>query len=215
MKKPFSVKVQGIVLAVLFGVLVLLPIQAASVQAASGTVVNVVPSSSTPSLGETFTVNITISNVQDLFALDVTFSWNTSVLQVLSANSRLGVESHPDGVLHENLPDYPIDVLVDVLAPETGDYHVVATSVGATDAFSGSGNVAIIMFNVTSLGQTGFGLESELSDKLVPGEQSANLIEHSDIVDTVNIIPEFPSLAVVGLLLVFVTAVAVFSRKRL
>ena len=209
MKSPFMI------LMLLLGLFLLLPLQGVLVQAASSTVVNAAPSNSAPSLGETFTVNITISNVQNLFALDVEFSWNASVLQVLSTNLRLGVESHPDGVLHEDLPDYPIDVLMDVSSPETGDYHILATSVGSTDAFSGSGNVAIITFNVTSLGQAGFELESELSDKLVPGEQSANLIEHSDSVGTVNIIPEFPSIVIVGLFLAFATAVAVFSKKRL
>jgi hypothetical protein len=215
MRTSYSLKLQGIMFTLIFGLLVFVPIQAASVQAASSTTVNVVPSSSTRLLGETFTVNITISNVQNLYALDVTLSWNTSVLQVLNVNSRLGVESHSDGVLHENLPNYPIDILEESLSPETGEYHIAATSVGQASSFSGSGNVAILTFNVTNFGQTGFGLESELADQLVPGEQNANFIEHTDSIGTVNIIPEFPSIIAVGLLLAFATTVVVFSKKRL
>ncbi len=215
MKLLSSEKLNGVVLALLFGLLASLPFQAVSVQAASGTTVDVVPSSNALNLGKSFTVNLTISNVQNLYALDVAFSWNTSVLQVMNVNLRLGVESHSDGVLHENLPNYPINVLEDTLSLETGEYHAAATSVGPTDAFSGSGNIAILTFNVTSIGQVGFKLESELSDKLVSGEPSANLIEHTDNIENVSIIPEFPTIITVGLLLVFVTAAVVFSKKRL
>ncbi len=214
MKNPYSARLQSIIFTLIFGLLALLLIQAASVQAAS-TAVNVVPSSSTRLLGETFTVNITISNVQNLYAIDVALRWNASVLQVLNVNSRLGMESHPDGVLHENLPNYPIEILEESLSPETGEYHIAATSVGQASSFSGNGNVAILTFNVTNLGQTGFGLESELAAKLVPGEQNANFIEHTDSIGNVSIIPEFPSIIAVGLLLTFATAVAVFSKKRL
>jgi len=160
MKLPCSLKLQGITFTLIFGLLVLFPIPAASVQAATGTTVSVIPSSSTPRLGETFAVNITISNVQNLYGLDITFRWNASVLQVLNVNSRLGVESHPNGVLHESLPDAEIDIAEDSVSSETGEYHIAATSVNPAPSFSGSGNVAIITFNVTRLGGVGFGLES-------------------------------------------------------
>ena len=213
MKNMSSTRVQSIMFTLFLGLLVFLPIQASSVQATSSTTVNVVPSSSTPSLGETFTVNLTIGNVQNLYGLDITLNWNVSVLQVLNVNSRLGVESHPDGVLHENLPDYPIEVIEENLSLETGNYQIAATSVGSTSAFSGSGNVAILTFNVTSLGQAAFELESELADKPVSDE--ANFIEHSEYICTVNIIPEFPTIIAVGLFVLFTSALAVCSRKRL
>jgi hypothetical protein len=176
--------------------------------------VNVVPSSSTPLLGETFTINITISNVQNLYALDVTLRWNATVLQVLNVNSRLGVESHPDGVLHEVLPNAEIDIIEETVSAEVGEYHIAATSVNPASSFSGSGNTAILTFNVTSLGNTALELESELADYPASGEP-ANLIEHINHVGTVNIIPEFPSIIAVGLFLAFATTVVVFSKKRL
>ena len=214
MRTPCPLKPQLIMLTLLFGLFVLFPIQAASVQAATGTTVSVIPSGSTAILGETFTVNITISNVQNLYGVDITFSWNASVLQVLNVNSRLGVESHSDGVLHEQLPNSPIEILEDSLSPEIGEYHIAATSVSPASSFSGSGNVAIITFNVTSLGQAGFGLESELADQPVSGEH-ANFIEHTDSIGNVNIIPEFPSIIAVALFLVLATTAVALSKKRL
>jgi hypothetical protein len=214
MKNPHSTKLQRIMLTVILGLLVLFPIQAASVQAATSTTVSVVPSNSTPSLGETFAVNITISNVQNLYGLDITFRWNASVLQVLNVNSRLGVESHPDGVLHESLPDAEIYIAEDSVSSETGEYHIAATSVNPAPSFSGSGNVAIITFNVTRLGRVGFGLESELADHPV-SEEPANFIAHTDSIGNVDIIPEFPSILMVAVFLVLATTAVAFSKKRL
>ena len=214
MKNPYPTKLQCVMFIVLVGMFVLFPIQAASVQAATGTTVSVVPSNSAPSLGETFAVNITVSNVQNLYAIDVTLSWNASVLQVLNVNSRLGVESHSDGVLHEQLPNSPIEILEDSLSPETGEYHIAATSVSPASSFSGSGNVAIITFNVTRLGRVGFGLESELADHPV-SEEPANFIAHTDSIGNVDIIPEFPSILMVAVFLVLVTTAVAFSKKRL
>jgi len=201
--------------AVVFALIVLFPIQTASVQAANGTTISAIPSSSTPALGETFTVNVTISNVQNLYALDVMLRWNASVLQVLNVDLRLGVESHLDGVLHEISPNAEIEVIEDNVSKEIGEYHVVATSVNPAPSFSGSGNIAIITFNVTSLGHSGFEFEeTELADYPTSGE-NANLIEHITVAGSVNVIPEFPSLIAVALFLALATAAVVFSKKRL
>ena len=214
MKNPYSTKLQCIMLTAMLGALVFFLIQAASVQAATGTTVSVVPSNSTPSLGETFTVNITVSNVQNLYGLDITFRWNASVLQVLNVNLRLGVESHTDGVLHEILPDAEINIVENSVSSETGEYNIAATSVNPAPSFSGSGNVAIITFNVTSLGSVGFGLDSELADYPVSGEPS-NFIDHTDAVGDVNIIPEIPSMLMVAVFLVLATTAVAFSKKSL
>jgi len=215
MKAPYLLKPQANLFMLFLWLFALLLTQVGFVQAVSSTTVDAVPSRSTLPLGEAFTVNITIGNVQNLFAVDVALSWNVSVLQVFNddVDLRLGIESHPDGILHENLPDYPIEIIENSLSSETGEYHIVATSVGPVSSFSGSGNVAIISFNVTNLGQAGFGLESELADKPVSGE--ANFIEHTQSIGNVSIIPEFASIIAVGLLLVFVTSVVVFSKKCL
>jgi hypothetical protein len=214
MRNPCPTKLQSVMFTLIFGLLVLFPIQAVSSQASGSTTVSVVPFSGTPLLGEVFTVNITISNVQNLYGLDVTLRWNASVLQVLSVNSRLGVESHPDGVLHKISPNAEIEVAEDSLFQSAGEYHVVATSVNPAPAFSGSGNVAIVTFNVTSLGYSGLDVESELADFPASGEP-ANLIEHKDVAGSVTVIPEFPSMIGVASILVLATVAVAFSKKQL
>lgn len=214
MKKLYSIKLQSLMLAVIFGLVVLFPIQAASVQAASSTTISSIPSTTTPASGEIFAVNITVSNVQNLYGVDVELSWNASVLQVLNVDLRLGVESHPDGVLHEILPDAEIEIVENDVSAETGTYHIVATSVNPAPSFSGSGNIAVLTFNVTSLGHSGFALETELADYPV-SDDPANLIEHVTNAGAINVIPEFPSLITVALLLALATAAVVFSKRHL
>jgi hypothetical protein len=179
-----------------------------AVFAQSNTVVRAVASSSQPRIGDTLTVNITISNVQNLFGVDVTLSWNTTVLSVTNAKSLLGVETHPEGVLHESGSDTLL-VAEDAASQETGQYTLTATSVGSASAFSGNGIIATVTFNVTGTGPTGLSVESELSDKPAAGQTSNT----ADAVGAV--VPEFPSIIIVGFLIVAATAALVVSKKHL
>ena len=212
--KELSTKLRSLMLIVSFALVALFPIQAVLVQAASGTTVSSVPSTITPALGENFTVNITVTNVQNLYGVDVELSWNASVLQVLNVDLHLGVESHSDGVLHEIFPNAEIDVVENDVSSETGTYHVVATSVNPAPSFSGSGNIAVLTFTVISLGHSGLALETELAD-YPASEEPASLIEHTNNAGAINVIPEFPSLITVALLLVLATAAVAFSKKHL
>ena len=150
-------------------------------------------STSQPHVGDTLTVNIKISNVQNLFGVDVTLNWNPSVLSVVSATSQLGVESHSGGVLHET-SSYPIEVVDDIASQSIGEYHLLATSTGSASPFSGSGTIATVTFKVTSSGSTGLTLASELSDHPAAGG-TANLIVHSDTADSVTAVASEPSIS--------------------
>jgi hypothetical protein len=179
-----------------------------SVRSQAGTVVSVQPQTSSAQVGETIAVNITLSNVQNLYGVDVTLNWNTSILKVVSAVSRLGVESHPGGVLHES-----VNVVEDSTSQAAGEYHLVATSQNPAASFNGSGTIAILTFNVTQLGHSGLDLQSELADHPLPDEV-AQLIEHTDDSGSFDaIIPEFPEVFALGLLLVIVTVGLIFSKK--
>jgi len=179
---------------------------------AQSTVVKAVASSSQPSIGETLTVDITISNVQNLFGVDVTLQWDKNVLSATSATSLLGVESHPEGVLHETTND-PLMIVEDLLSQETGQYNLAATSTGSASAFNGNGKIATLTFNVTGTGATGLSVTSELSDKPTT-DQHSNLIEHTNTADTVEAIPEFSSIAIIGLLVLAATVVLIASKKN-
>ena len=106
---------------------------------AQDTAVKAEASISQPHVGDTLTVTIKVSNVQNLFGVDITLSWNPSVLSVVSAISQLGLESHSGGVLHET-SSYPIEVVDDVASQSTGQYHLLATSTGSVSPFSGKRN---------------------------------------------------------------------------
>ena len=160
-------------------------------------------------VGETLTVNIKISNAQNLFGVDVTLDWNKEVLKFISATPLLGVESHPEGVLHES-NSYPIDIQDN--SNTAGQYHLLATAQGAnTEAFSGSGTIVSLKFNVTSAGSTGLSLDVELAQK-----GNSEVVYPTTSVDSVDIaIPEFPTTALVIALVVAATATAVVSVKLL
>ena len=68
------------------------------VNAQTGTIVSASPQTNTPQVGQMLTVNMTITNVQNLYALDVTLDWNNSVLEFVSVTLLLGVQAHPGGV---------------------------------------------------------------------------------------------------------------------
>ena len=208
MKNPHSPITKVILLLAVCALLILYPAQAVSAQ---NTVVKVEPSTTTPIVGETLTVNITISSVKNLFAVDVTLYWNTSALKVLSHTPLLGVESHPNGVLHES-----IDIANETASQQTGTYELVATSTGSqTPSFSGNGTIATLTFNVTSLGRSTLELETELADKPAPGEP-ANFIDHTDVSSSIDVsIPEFPTLPALAAILVFATGALVYAKKHM
>jgi hypothetical protein len=187
-------------------------IQIAFPQNSSDTEVAINPATTNAFLGETITINITISNVQNLYGLDVTLFWNPSALTIQNVNLRLGVESHPDGVLHE-APSGDIFIQENTTDQENGEYRLVATSVAPATSFSGTGNIAVITFNVTSTGNSELVLITELADYNPSG---SNLIDHTDVNGSVNsVIPEFPSVITISLMLILVTTVALFSKKLL
>jgi hypothetical protein len=187
-------------------------IQAAFPQSSSNTKVAVNPETTNAILGETITINITLSNVQNLYGVDVTLQWDPAALTIQNVNLRLGVESHPDGILHET-PSAEIFVQNNTMDQENGEYHLVATSVAPAPSFSGSGNIAIITFNVTGTGHSELILITELADYNPSG---SNLIDHTDVNGAVNsVIPEFPSAIAISLILILVTTTTVFFKRLL
>ncbi|MCW4003484.1 MAG: cohesin domain-containing protein [Candidatus Bathyarchaeota archaeon] len=209
MKSPVNLRSKQIV-AIL--VCVLLSFGLFCTVLAQDTTVKAEASSSQPRLGETLTVNIKIVNVENLFGVDVTLSWNTFVLKVISAEAYLGVESYPEGVLHE-VAGYPIEVLDNNASQSLGQYHLMATSTGSAPAFSGSGTIATVTFNVTDIGDSGLSLETELSDKPASDGHS-NLINHTATVDSVTaVVPEFSTIAVLALMALATVAIIVSTKK--
>ena len=185
-------------------------LQTAFPQSSSNTKVAINPATTNALLGETITINITLSNVQNLYGLDVTLLWNPSALKIQNVNIRLGVESYADGVLHE-APSADIFVQENNADQENGEYHLVATSVAPASSFSGSGTIASITFNVTDIGHSELILTTELGDYNPSG---SNLIDHTDVNGSVDsVIPEFPSATAISLVLILVITTIVLSKR--
>jgi hypothetical protein len=210
-----------LLVATTLALLVLLFVSCAWAQGSS-TKVQVNPKNSIANIGENFAVNVTISGVQNLFGIELTVNWNASLLQLVSSNAQLGVESYPGGVLHGNRLNSNYDTLVqgDIYVQDNstsqsdGSYHLAAACVEDEASFSGSGTIVMFTFKVIAVGDSAISVQSELADKPVAGETTSNAIAHSDNGGAVAaIIPEFPSIAVVAVLVALVTVSLVFSKK--
>ncbi len=193
MKNPYLTKQKNVVLILVCALLILFPVCMVSAQN-SGATVEVESSTSTPRVGDTLTVNLIISDVQNLGGLDVTLQWNSSILHLLGVDLRLGVESHPEGVLYGNRLNYDFETIVagDIYVAEekmTGSYNLVAQTTGKdTPSFNGSGVIAIITFDVVASGHSELSLEAELAN-YNPGGTS-DLIDHTSIGDSINAITQ-------------------------
>jgi hypothetical protein len=155
--------------------------QVAVAKAASEPIVEVEPHEGSAYVGETFTINITIVNVQNLYALEVTLYWNASILQEKSIDLRLGCESHSDGVLHE-LPNASIFIAENNVTQ--GQYSLAATSTNSAPTFNGSGNIVRITFSIIGPGNCTLSLETQLYDyQILPiiQQPTSNPIDHTTI----------------------------------
>jgi hypothetical protein len=206
MKNPTKQAVLLVLVCTLFSLCLVCPASAQS------TLVKAEASTSQPHVGDTLSVNIKISAVQNLYGVDVTLNWNTAVLKLISVTPQLGVESHPDGVLHESAI-YPIDILDNTAKQSSGEYHLLATSTGSsTPAFSGSGIIATVTFTVTTTGSAGLALNDVALSELA-ADGTVNLVSPSTSVDSANaVIPEFPTVTILIVALLAVSALAISAK---
>ena len=220
-----------LIVAVCF-LLMLAPIYSANSQGSVNTVASVTPAQTSSQVGKTLVVNITLSNVENLYGLDVTLDYNNSVLQLIgakpdginiaSASGFLGTNSIPGGVLYGN------PLTNDTNAIETGciyyntslstanEYHFFATSVNPASSFNGSGTIASLTFNVLGSGHSDLILNSTLADHPEPGETTSEAIMHTDISASVDVaqVPEFPLTVALAFLAAVVTLILTLSKKK-
>jgi hypothetical protein len=182
-------KINLIALLFVVSLVVVLPIQI--VKAQISTTVSVSPQSSRPTVGQTITVTIQLSNVQNLYGIDVTLDYNNAVLQLTNEQPDLGTNAIPGGVLYGNPVTTDINNLqsgglyYNTSLSTSSEYHLFATSAGTAPSFNGSGTIATLTFKVISAGQSPLTLSSTLSDHPAPDETSSP-ITHNDISGTVD-----------------------------
>lgn len=147
-------KKSGLILLTFIALLLfVLPFQTVRAQTAT---ISVSPPNNLVTVGQTITVNIEISGVQNLYAVDIAMTWDTSMLKLDSNQSFVGVSS---GILNA-----PVLEVQDTASQQTGEYNLVATSENPAVGWSGSGIVATLTFTVTSAGQSALTLESSSSN---------------------------------------------------
>ena len=175
MKNSCCRLLRAALLFLLLGLSITCFVRVGSSQASSNSVVKVQPSETDVRVGETFSVSVVVESVENLYALDVTLRWNASVLRFLSVDLHLGMESHPGGVLHEDLG---AEIYVAENNATEAEYRLVATSVSPASSFNGSGTVFSVSFKAVSVGRSLLELETELADRPSSGG-TANLIDHA------------------------------------
>ena len=119
---------------------------AATVRAQSGTIVRCDPAAKDATLGETFTLDIYVENVADLYAADVRLRFNDSLLEVVDASANEdGVQVTPLGVFLA--PDY---IVQNFVAPDAQGraiaYAATQLYTAHPNAVSGSGPLARVTF---------------------------------------------------------------------
>jgi hypothetical protein len=136
-------------------------IRTSFVQASQGAVVGMVPNSISAAVGQPFAISITVLGVQNLYGLEVNVDWNSSVLQLVNVDIRLG-HTDTDGVLYNSsLTSLPY---IAVNSTQVGHYEIAATSEAPAPSFNGTGNIVRITFNVIDYGYSSIDLRSQLYD---------------------------------------------------
>lgn len=149
---------------ILFLILILLTpflIQMVVVQTVPETIVKLEPYASSANVGETFTVNVTVVDVQNLYGVEVTLYWNSSILEPVNIDIRLG---EMDGVLRN-----PIYIAQN--STQKGKYLAAATSIAPAPSFNGSGNIVRLTFRVINSGDSKLHVETQLYDYPPPDRE--------------------------------------------
>ena len=130
-------------------------------EAEAETIVKVEPQECFAKINQTFSINITILNVENLYGLDILLAWNYSILEAINVSHYLGVEDYPYGVLHKNLTIYKIEV-----CQEKGTFKLVASSISPALPFNGNGTLATITFRVIGFGNSDLTIRAELASNI-------------------------------------------------
>jgi hypothetical protein len=125
------------------------------VRANPGTIVYVAPSKVTGIMPTgTFTIRVNVSNVINLYGLDVEFTWNPAIIKYVSHNVHIPVENYPDGVLHS--PVLTVKDLVNenatIVGPAPGTRYWLSVACLGGPSFNGSGTIFDMTFKVVGVG---------------------------------------------------------------
>jgi len=110
------------------------------IAATSKPLVYVDPETITKNVGETFTIDVVIADVADLYGVEIQFKWDPLILEYVSHTAKIPVETYPNGILHQ-----PGITIMDTADPTAGTYAVAYACMDPAPVFDGTG----IAFNMT------------------------------------------------------------------
>ena len=181
---------------------------------AQQTIVYIDPESYTaPEVGVTFILNVSIANVTNLYAYHFILWYNTTLLDgvkvELPPNHLLTPSHHPNNI-------FTTDEIDDNYNATHGLVGVIATLIGSEPPKNGSGILATITFNATTIDGPsplelyfpGFVYPVQLSDP------DGNPIACTAIDGTVEVIPEFPTFLLMPLLIAMTLVVIALKMKH-
>jgi len=139
--------------------------------------------------GLTFTVDFNITNIEDLYSLDIKIGWNATLMDYVNHTITIPVEQNPGGILY-----MPASITKNKLNQTAGTYQIAAKSVEAASPFTGSGTVFRMIFeaktNSSSFLQI---LSTELTDRYLQP------LPHIILNGIVNIAPGSHNVAVTAI----------------
>ncbi len=174
----------------------------------SETLVTVEGQHNLANVGEAFTINVTVFDVQNLYGLEIALVWNQTILKLANVDVRLG---QTYGVLYN--PIYFDE------NSKQGSYIIQAASMNPAPSFNGTGNIVQITFEVVNIGFSQLDLSTKLYD-YPPADRDPRVslpIPHTTIDGFCEAVVSEFSIPFVLLIVVFLTLVAtIFSsiRKR-
>jgi len=112
------------------------------------TKISVDPPEVTKNVGETFSVRVNISDITNLYGFDISFWWDSTLLNYVSHKVTVPVEANPGGILHKPVLPLPSNKL----NKTAGTFRVGYISYGAAVPFTGSGTVFNMTFKIIRTG---------------------------------------------------------------
>ena len=96
-----------------------------------------------------FSIDVKIANVSNLWAFDIKLTWDPEILEYVSHETKVPVETYPEGILHE-----PIQQVKNEVNSDEGYCWVAYSSMSPAKPFNGSGVIFTITFYVKNYGRT-------------------------------------------------------------
>ena len=179
---------------------------------ASSTSVEVVPASIELLPGDSFIINITVTDVTDLYLWMFRLRWNKTVLQLNSIEEgpflQSGGETSDIWLSPSTISEINAAGRVD---------EATCSLLGAVPGVDGSGTIATLNFTCLALGDTSLEFWQEppyyepATDLL---NSNGDTIPHTATPGEVEVIPEFSSFALIAILLLTTSIVLILRKKE-